>query len=144
MGRQQPCLCLQAATVPGQGLPRPAPTCSTPHLPRVSQGWEHLCSSGLAPEEVPLVVPYQPSPKQVRAGAPRIWPNKPFSAPATAAGSTGTSERGEEIKGKNREKRGCKDLAEAPTSFGRQHAHRQQGHARILSCNPVLPFHCEV
>lgn len=50
------------------------------------------------PGDAPLVVPYQPSPKQVRAGASRIWPNKPVSAPATVAGSTGTSGRGGEIK----------------------------------------------
>lgn len=101
-GGSSPALCLQAATVPGQGLPRPAPTRSAP---RVGQGWEHLgstgSSTGPAPGDPPRVVPYQPSPKQVRAGAPRIWPNKPFSATASAAGSAGTSGRGGEIKGKN-------------------------------------------
>lgn len=86
--------------------PGPAPTRRALRLPRLGEGWEHLCSSGLVPGEAPLVVPYQPSPKQVRAGAHRIWPNKPFSAPATAAGSTGTSGREGEIKDRQQGEKG--------------------------------------
>lgn len=130
--RQPPC--------PGKGSPNPLQHASALCSPQVSEGWEHLSSSGLVPGEAPPVVPYQPSPKQVMTGASGIWLNKPFSAPATVVGIQGPPAEERKLKSENgeeREGRGARAWQQPPHPLGGSTHVENRG---MLTASAAIPF----